>query len=1157
MPGARSEAGRCYNGPLSIMGLQKFVQRLRQTPELTALSEALQSSAGAAWVSGSTGSARSAIVAALLREGAGTALWISTDEIAAERICEDLASFGLSPESIGLYPVSPAELTETRAEAGALASSVAPERRALARRRLSVLQALRSGSQRLVVAPLAAVLRPTLKPDALDGLHLEAGSEADPDELARDLVGLGYSREDLVERPGQFARRGDLLDVWPSTAEIPLRVEFFDVEVESIRTFDPETQRSTGTAQGLSCLPASDLPASRQDAASLLDYLNSSSMVIVEEPAHLGALWKQHLERRRIVEVSAEATTAADELASMSLEQLDDLLRSRRVLAMTLLSQNLGWMKHVQDRAQRIPVESGAIEPARGQVADLTNRFRSWMGSGTEVWVVSDQPHRLQEVFREFELPSTIVDEDASPEVAQSGVLLVHGRLSAGFRLPQAHLAVAGHNDIYGDPSQRHARRRGADHRRFKDSRPILSFSELAEGDFVVHVAHGIGIYRGLEQRQMEGVTREFVRIDYAGTDRLFVPSEQLDRVQKYIGSGDTRPSVHRLGGAEWARTKSRVRAKVRELAEELIKLYAQRQAARGHEYGPDTVWQEEIESAFPYRETGDQMRAILDTKADMEKPVPMDRLVCGDVGYGKTEVALRAAFKAVTEGKQVAILAPTTLLASQHFNTFSERLASYPVRIEVFSRFRTPTEIKKGLADLKLGLIDIAIGTHRLLSKDVHFSDLGLLVVDEEQRFGVAHKERIKSLRANVDILTLTATPIPRTLHMSLAGLRDLSVMEEPPEGRLAVRTYCMEFDEQVVREAILRELDRGGQVFYLHNRVETIYRAAGDLKKLVPQARISIGHGQMGESELEDVMLDFYEGEYDVLVSTTIIESGLDIPNANTIIITNAHTLGLSQLHQLRGRVGRSADQAYCYLLTPRGRDLKEVAEQRLKALIDFAELGAGFKIAMRDMEIRGVGNLLGGEQSGHMISVGFNMYCQMIEDAVKELQGDVTPDQILPSVLLPITAYLPDDYVPTAGLRIAFYKKIAAARTEQDVAEAQAELEDRFGDPPGPVWNLLALMRLRIACSHAGISRIEPERGAIVIWMARKIDKEEQRWLYRHNKRIQMLPDRITLYCEGTNPLRPVENMVKLLAERGSAAAHAAVQRQLAAAEAARII
>jgi transcription-repair coupling factor (superfamily II helicase) len=1024
---------------------------------------------------------------------------------------------------------------------------------------------------------------------------LKRGGQVNLTETARRLSDMGYERAAMVETAGQFAIRGGLLDVWPSTAAAPLRVELFGDEIESLREFEAESQRSARELPQATLLPATEILAPAETVNStytLLEHLPAGCLVILDEPNHLRSQWMDARERAR---TRAEAAKEAERVTSDHLRppatgiEFEEFLRRIqrfRLALFTLLGQTLPWMRKILDQCERAVLNSGVIDPVHGDIPELANRLRTWLGVGSHVVIASDRPHRITELLAEHTLPITseaghgrrpgqdageqdaeeaaasaawsqaVREEAAQPESAARApepVRAVHGRLSAGFRLPGIKLIVLSDAEVFGDGGKRPRASNDRHQRRFKDSRPILSLLELKEGELVVHVTHGIGRYRGLVRRNVGNIEREFLRIDYQDPDRLFVPSDQLDRVQKYIGSDDVKPTVHRLGGAEWARTKAKVRGKVREMAAELLKLYAQRQAAPGHAFGEDDSWQEEMEAAFPYRETRDQLTAIRDTKKDMEKSRPMDRLVCGDVGYGKTEVAIRAAFKAVQDGKQVAVLVPTTVLAQQHFNTFSERLAAFPLRVELLSRFRNRQEIKKAVEGIGDGIVDIAIGTHRILSKDVKFLDLGLIIIDEEQRFGVAHKERLKQLKQTVDVLTLTATPIPRTLHMSLAGIRDMSVIEEPPEGRLAVRTYCLEADDSIVRDAVLRELDRGGQIYYVHNRIETIYREADRLQRLAPQARIRVGHGQMKDTELEDVMVSFYEGEYDILLSTTIIESGLDIPNVNTILINDADHFGLSQLHQLRGRVGRSSRQAYCYLLYKPFKELTETAEKRLQAIREFTDLGAGFKIAMRDMEIRGAGNLLGGEQHGQMVSVGFDLYCQMIDEAVKELQGESVEEQFLPSITLPLSAFIPEAYIPTEGLRIAFYKKIAACRTKEDLKLVQDELEDRFGDPPKTVWNMLAVMRLRVDCVLAGVARIETDKESVVLWLARRLDKEETKELYRHNRRAQFQPDRIVMFFDGDNPLRPVETMVQMLQKGGGERAAAAVRKQLAAANA----
>lgn len=1169
---------------LNAMSLRSTLELLRTSPEYERLLAAARADSGPVQVEGLAGVAKTCVAAALSAHTDRKALIITASQENAERIAGDLAAFGLLPGEVGLYSQGEAELDPLLVHGKVLASSLTPERKALARGRLSVLEALESGEVRIVVAPVEAALRETIGPLAGYTIELRRGATLDLAATAHRLVELGYERVPLVESACQFALRGGLLDLWPSTGDAPFRVELYGDEVESIRAFDAESQRSTGSVDLVRLLPATELVArasSVHETHTLLEHLPAGSLLVLDEPSHIRAAWLDTRERRR---PSGGAEDRGEVSALPPGIDFEELLRRAprfRLVLFTLLSHSVPWLRKLLDSGERVVINSGVVDALPGEMSELAGRVRTWMAAGNAVVVASDRPHRVTELLVEQGVPATaeagpprrpgeeVATEPLTPCAPGGGeaevpagahrgpapVRAVHGRLSAGFRLPGIKLLVLSDTELFGTgPERRRARASDRHQRRFKDSRPILSLLELREGDLVVHVTHGIGRYRGLVKRTVGGVEREFLRLDYQEPDRLFVPSDQLDRVQRYIGSDDAPPSIHRLGGAEWARTKARVRGKVREMAEELLKLYAARRAAPGHAFQEDSIWQEEMEAAFPYRETRDQLAAIEDTKRDMEAPRPMDRLVCGDVGYGKTEVAIRAAFKAVQEGKQVAVLVPTTVLAQQHFHTFSERLAAFPVRVELLSRFRSRQEIKAAVQGIADGVVDIAIGTHRLLSRDVQFLELGLLIIDEEQRFGVAHKERLKQLRATVDVLTLTATPIPRTLHMSLAGIRDMSVIEEPPEGRLAVRTYCLEADDAVIREAVLRELDRGGQVYYVHNRVETIYREADRLQRLVPQARLRVGHGQMRDTELEDVMVSFYEGEFDILVCTTIIESGLDIPNVNTILIHDADRLGLAQLHQLRGRVGRSARQAYCYLLYQPFKQISETAEKRLDAIREFTDLGAGFRIAMRDMEIRGAGNLLGGEQHGNMAAVGFDLYCQMIEEAVRELQGQPVEEQHLPSVTLPVSTLIPEGYAPTEGLRLAIYKKIAACRTHDDVARLQEELEDRFGDPPRTVWNMLALMRLRIDCVPAGVARIETDRDRVILWLARRVEKDEWRELARHNRRLQFEGDRMVLYFDGENPLRPVEQMVALLRKRGGEKAAAAVRRQLLAASAA---
>ncbi len=1133
------------------MPLDILFPYLNQAEEYRRAVAALRLDDAPVWIEGLAGPAKAAVVAALSRELDRVVLCLTASEDHAERLAADIRSLGFAADEVALYPEGEADLAEPPAH-GLTASSVEPERRALARSRLAVLEGLADRRVRCIAAPIQAALRETVRPLAELRVDLRVGEHLSLTSFIQRLADLGYERVTLVDSPGLMAVRGGLLDIWPATRPGPVRMELLGDLVESLREFDPATQRSTGDLLEVTVMPASEAvtaAGSEGEAVTILEHLPAGSIVILDEPGHVHTSWQVSRQARRGGGDGGQAE------ASLHFDSFFARCRSFRLTFLTLISHSIPWLRKSLGEVTpvRTVLTSGVVETAKGDIPELANRVRSWLAAGNRVMLASDQPHRVAELLVAHDVPSSI-DDAGSTDAETRIVRVVHGRLSAGFRFPGIRLVVLSDTEVFGSTRERRKGTAGRAPRKFQDSRPIISLLELKEGDLVVHVTHGIGRYRGLVQRTVAGIPREFLQVDYQDPDRLFVPSDQLDRVQKYIGTEGHAATLHRLGGQEWARTKSKVRARVQEMARELLDLYASRSAARGHAFAEDSVWQEEMEAAFPYRETRDQLRAIWDVKRDMEAPRPMDRLVCGDVGYGKTEVAIRAAFKAVTDGKQVAVLVPTTVLAQQHYNTFTERLAAFPLTIRVLSRFCSRQEIKQTLQGISDGVVDVAIGTHRLLSKDVKFVDLGLLIVDEEQRFGVAHKERLKQLRQSVDVLTLTATPIPRTLNLSLSGLRDMSVIEEPPEGRLAVRTYCLEWDDAVVRDAILHELDRGGQTYFVHNRIETIHRQAERLQKLAPQARIRVGHGQMKDTELEDIMLSFYDGEYDVLVCTTIIESGLDIPNTNTILINNAEHLGLAQLHQLRGRVGRSSNQAYCYLLHTPHRQLTEVAEMRLAAIREFTHLGAGFNLALRDLEIRGAGNLLGGEQSGNMVSVGFDLFCQMIEEAVKELKGESVEEKFLPSASLPIHALLPKEYIPTEGLRIGFYKKIAGCRTLADVEMVQTELEDRFGDPPNPVWNLLALMRLRVDCLSAGVARIETDKESVVLWLARRVDREEARELTRSNRRIQLSSDRLVLYYDGDNPLRPVQNMVKALQRGGGPAAAAAVQAKLAAVDAA---
>ncbi len=1015
-----------------------------------------------------------------------------------------------------------------------------PEPEAL-RDRLRAIQALGAGGPCVVIASGVALAQRTLPhgDTARITIELRVGTRSNPDELVSSLLRLGYRTVPLVELPGDAARRGGIVDVFPTTAEAPVRVEFLGDEIDSLRCFEAETQRSSdlldtiavGPAREVLDLPATvaalsrdlDLSVCRPEirdrleeelarlevgdslpdesfyvpflaSGCLADHLPDDGLLIMDEPADVAQAVEEH--DAQASEVRQDLETRGELPAGLppphaSWKELRGSLDTRS--GRLHLSR---WAVDAADEAvppavkrevssRRLPFApadayGGRLRTLAADAAESSSRGRALI-------VVSQQAQRLGEVLAEHGVP---VAFSARPESPQPGAIaLLPGSLPHGWRLTisQPPLTLLTDAEVFGFVKQRRRlpRRAGPGREAF--------LAELSEGDHVVHIEHGIARFAGLVQRRIEGVEREYLELHYAQGDRLYVPSDQVDRVSRYVGPGGQPPSLSRLGSQEWSRAKNRVRRAVADLARNLLELHAARQVVPGRAFSPDTAWQQELEASFPYVETADQLAAARETKADLERARPMDRLVCGDVGYGKTEVALRAAFKTVLDGAQVAVLVPTTVLAQQHFATFQERLASFPVRVEMLSRFRTERDQQAVVEGLSQGAVDIVIGTHRLLQKDVRFKDLGLVVVDEEQRFGVGHKERLKQMRQEVDVLTLSATPIPRTLHMALSGIRDMSTMETPPEERLPIKTYVAEYDDRLVREAVLRELERGGQVYFVHNRVHDIELVAARLRELVPEAEVAIGHGQQPEEILERTMLHFVDGRIDVLVCTTIIESGLDIPNVNTIIIDKADKLGLAQLYQLRGRVGRGAARAYAYLLFDRDRALSEPAQKRLQAIFEATELGAGFQIALRDLEIRGAGNLLGAEQSGHIGAVGFDLYVRLLADAVERLkalrEGRTPPvpktQQPPLAIDLPLTAHLPASYVDDLNLRLALYQRMAAADTTEEADALAQELRDRFGPPPSAAQNLLYVVRLRALARQAGVSAVRQEEDELVVY------------------------------------------------------------------------
>jgi transcription-repair coupling factor (superfamily II helicase) len=946
--------------------------------------------------------------------------------------------------------------------------------------RARALHAAASGTARLIVVSAAALLpRVSAPARALRAsITIRSGTEIEPLALADLLVDAGFTREDPVDEHGSFTIRGGIADLFPAGDAEPVRIEFVGDMVETIRRFDPATQRSTGAVDQVDITPVRERFDDDEDPVGILEFLGTARGVRLLVSEHEQVDETARKVREQLTASYQDALGRGNVAAPPPTQLFSDWeqLQPRVSAASRLEELTLEDARHI------------SCQPAlefRGRVNDWITDVRQARERGDTVVFIADSHGRAErtiEILQEYDIVAVPVER--AEDAYAASVLVAVGTLSRGFRLGDAALQLYVESDVFEED-------RVAPQKKRNLAKTFLSdLRDLKVGDLVVHVDHGIGEFVGLKQmsalgRAQTGTSselQEFLELRYAGDDKLFVPVERLDLVQKYTGGA--RPALDRLGGTTWEKAKTRVKKAMRDMAEELLKLYAQRKAVPGHAFAPDTHWQEEFEDAFPYELTPDQATALADIKRDMEASTPMDRLLCGDVGYGKTEVAVRAAFKAVMDGKQVAFLAPTTVLAFQHLKTLRERFAGFPVNVDMVSRFRTKQETTAVLAGAAQGKIDVVVGTHRLLSKDVVFKDLGLLVVDEEQRFGVAHKERIKQMRKKVDVLTMTATPIPRTLNMSLVGIRDMSIIETPPKDRLSIQTNVVKFDAPVIERAIRNELARGGQIYFVHNRVESIFSIGSLLQRLVPEARLAIGHGQMGEDELERAMLGFVERKFDILLATTIVENGLDIPNANTIIINRADRYGLSQLYQLRGRVGRSDRAAYAYLLIPPQESLSPVARKRLAAIREFSDLGSGFRVAALDLEIRGAGNLLGGEQSGHIDAVGFEMYMKLLEETVRELKGEDIEDDTRATVNLRVDLKVEDDYIPDMNQRLMVYRKVAAVRSEPELATILDEVRDRYGPPPDSVLNLAEYGRIRILADRLGVESIDREGRLVVI-------------------------------------------------------------------------
>ncbi len=1089
-------------------------------------------------------------------------LVVTYDDTRAKEIYDDFRSF---TSQVWLYPAK-----------DLLFYSADIHGNLMTRQRIAVLRRLMEDREGVVVTTMDGLMDHLLPLKYLreQSITVESGQVIDLDSWKERLVAMGYERMAQVEGMGQFSIRGGIVDIFPLTEEVPVRIELWDDEVDSIRTFDLESQRSVEQLESITIYPAAEVVLSGDQLAAGIRRLEK------EEKTYEKALREQHKpeEAHRIHTIIEELRNGLDEgwriggldayiryfcpdtvsfleyfPQGESVIYLDEPARLKEK-GETVELEFRESMVHRLEKGYLLPGQTGLLHPAAEVLARMQKPFAvmltgldqklpgmkvnqkfsidvknvnsyqnsfeilikdltRWKKEGYRVILLSPsrtRASRLASDLREYDLRAYCPDvretdsgngggdstgspdsgnpvavNAAANKVRPGEILVTYGNLHRGFEYPLLKFVFITEGDMFGVEKKRKRRKKTN-----YQGKAIQSFTELSVGDYVVHEEHGLGIYKGIEKVERDKVIKDYIKIEYGDGGNLYLPATRLESIQKYAGAEAKKPKLNKLGGAEWNKTKTRVRGAVQEIAKDLVKLYAARQEKAGFQYGPDTVWQREFEELFPYDETDDQMDAIDAVKKDMESRKIMDRLICGDVGYGKTEVALRAAFKAVQDSKQVVYLVPTTILAQQHYNTFVQRMKDFPVRVDMLSRFCTPARQKRTLEDLRKGMVDIVIGTHRVLSKDMQFKDLGLLIIDEEQRFGVAHKEKIKHLKENVDVLTLTATPIPRTLHMSLAGIRDMSVLEEPPVDRMPIQTYVMEYNEEMVREAINRELARNGQVYYVYNRVTDIDEVAGRVQALVPDAGVTFAHGQMREHELERIMADFINGEIDVLVSTTIIEPGLDIPNANTMIIHDADRMGLSQLYQLRGRVGRSNRTSYAFLMYKRDKLLREEAEKRLQAIREFTELGSGIKIAMRDLEIRGAGNVLGAEQHGHMEAVGYDLYCKMLNQAVLALKGETLEEDSYETVVeCDIDAYIPVSYIKNEYQKLDIYKRISAIETEEEYMDMQDELMDRFGDIPHSVENLLKIAAIRALAHRAYVTEVVINRQEVRLTMYQK--------------------------------------------------------------------
>jgi transcription-repair coupling factor (superfamily II helicase) len=1067
-------------------------------------------------VAGLAGSQKAAVIAAAYEKSPRPVAIITGTAEAAAELENDLRLF-LSDSAIDILTLPALDI----ASFSAAAKSV--ERAA---RRMDVLGHLTRGENLIILASAEAAVQKGMSKQEFEraSISVSLGQTLEREEILKNLVQLGYSPCDQVETIGNFSSRGGIIDVYPINSQNPVRIEFFDNEIDSLRLFEKDSQRSIKNIAQIDILPL--LPSESGDKPALfLSYLQNNATVIFDEPARIRE------ELRKIVKENPDIKKKL-----FTWPDLVHTAESYNIMYFSLLLQKLP----SASPTDILSVSAKAVAPYHKQMDLLIDDIRLWFDHGFRTaafMTTQEKAESLKELLLEKGISAML---DKGGEINSGTVEIFVGTILNGFELMNAKLAVIGEKEILG-------RQKKKSLPRVKKAEKIAYFRDINVGDYVVHVNHGIGKYLGVETLEVGGIHRDYLHIKYGGDDKLFLPTDQVNLLQKYIGSEGEVPRLHKMGGTEWAKAKAKVRASVADIAQELIRLYAERRVAEGYAFEKDTTWQREFEDAFPYEETPDQLAAIEDIKRDMESERPMDRLLCGDVGFGKTEVAIRAAFKAVMSGKQVAVLVPTTVLAQQHYQTFKQRFEDFGPKVDVVCRFRTPKEQRETFSRVESGQVDVLIGTHSILNtNNVIFKDLGLLIIDEEQRFGVSQKEKIKKFSKNIDVLTLSATPIPRTLHMSLAGARDMSIIETPPEERYPVQTYVVENNDMIICDAIRRELKRGGQVYFVYNRVETIDKMSQHLRELLPEAKIQTGHGQMPEEMLEQVMLDFYEGRDDILVATSIIENGLDVSNANTIIVYDADKFGLSQLYQMRGRVGRSSHMAFAYFVYQADKVLTEVAEKRLQALKDFAELGSGFKIAMRDLEIRGAGNLLGSQQHGHIASVGFEMYCNLLDEAVQKLKADGSTEKTYekppePVIEMAIEAYLPGEYISDAMHKIEVYQRIAAIRNEKHLDEITDELIDRFGEMPKEVMNLLKIAAIKNMARTLSIQSIieRPQRIEIIFGQNPTVGLDEIMNLKnKFGGLVQIAPDKLVLKLMRGQKTRPIDMLgraLKILLEK----------------------